>query len=25
LQEKVARYYGKRPVQFTLFFKPPKD
>ena len=24
LQEKVARYYGKRQVQFTLFLKPPK-
>jgi len=25
LREKVARRYGKRQVQFTLFLKPPKD
>lgn len=25
LREKVARHYGKRQVQFTLFLKPPKD
>jgi len=25
LREKVARHYGKKQVQFTLFLKPPKD
>ena len=25
LREKVARHYGKRQGQFTLFLKPPKD
>lgn len=25
LREKMARHYGKRQVQFTLFLKPPKD
>jgi len=25
LREKLARHYGKKQVQFTLFLKPPKD
>ncbi|NEV65137.1 hypothetical protein G3446_25380 [Thiorhodococcus minor] len=25
LREKVARHYGKKPVQFTLYLKPPAD
>jgi len=25
LREKLARHYGKRQGQFTLFLKPPKD
>jgi hypothetical protein len=24
LRQRVARHYGKKPVQFTLFLKPPK-